>query len=196
MTTAPPLSVRADIVEAKAGQGALLALTGEATGAAWRIVEVYSLDKLPVRVTLEWTAGQGGGRSASFDIARSGRVCVYARTVRCLVTNRATAKSNRIGASVGDAYAPTENVLDEHVAIVVAGIAVAVPEFASRVEVSLADRTLMATVVLELLDAAGAVVAQRRVSEIPPGGVALGACPAIKLSGADVAGRASFTLAL
>jgi len=181
------------------GQVALQSLLdADSPAAAWRVVEAFSRTGLPFEIALSWSSGGGTGAEARVTVARATRVCVFARSLRVRAGNLADAV-NRVGVTVSDAYASTENQWEAVGEILDQGPAapVEVPAFARRVRVELSDPTKLSTTSLRVLDGRGVLRPVVPADEQPPEGVPVGGARTLEIeaSGAT-AWRAVFTLSL
>ncbi len=171
-------------------------LTAEAELDTWRIVEVFSRTLLPFEVELSWSAGSGSGAVARVTVTRSARICLFARSLRVAAANLAVV-ANRVGITIGDGFAVTENQLE-----VVGGageglLEVPIPPFARRARLDLADVAALPGSRVRLVDGLGAVRAVVTASEQPPDGLWLGGAGSLQVEpAAGVDWRVVFTLSL
>lgn len=195
------LSTRSDGRDLPAWTGELKLLPlldSDAPAATWRIVETFSRSDLPFELHLAWSAGSGAGAEAKVTVARSARICVYARGLRIRAGNLADA-TNRVGVTVADAYAVTENQWETTGLSDEQGVAVdiPVPPFARRVRVEMADQTQLSTTLVLVYDGLAVLRATVPGDQQPAEGVPIGGARTVQIdpSGAS-AWRAVFTLSL
>lgn len=194
------LTVRSDIVSLPAVRlqtPAPVVLQGEAAAGAWRIVELWSLQGLPFRAWLEWSAGDGAQRQAWVDAGRATRVCIFARSVTVRVANQTTT-GHSVAAAIADGFTQTQNVVDEPV-VLVAGtpLVIDIPPYAERVEAGVFSRTVLATTTIQLLDALGNQVQELNLSELNTAvGIPTGVMRQIRLNGGNGRARALFRLTI
>jgi len=173
-------------------------LDADAPAATWRIVEAFSLSDLPFELHLSWSAGSGAGAECKVTVARSVRVCVYARGLRIRAGNLADA-TNRVGVTVADAYAVTENQWEVTGEVDEQAVAVdiPVPPFARRVRVEMADATQLPTTTIKVYDGLSTHRSTVDGDKQPAEGVPIGGARTVEIdpSGAT-AWRAVFTLSL
>ena len=173
-------------------------LTAEAELDTWRIVEVFSRTGLPFEVDLSWSSGSGSGAHALVTVSRSARICVLARSLKVLASNLANL-TNRVGVTVADAYAATENQWEVTDLAAVQGVEqeLPLPPFARKVRVELADPTGLPATVLRLYDGQDSLRSTVMGDLQPPEGIPLGGARRLTLAaGAPTAWRAVFTLCL
>lgn len=173
-------------------------LDAEAELDTWRIVEVFSKTGLPFEVELAWSSGGGSGSEAKVTVARSARICVFARSLRVRAGNLADAV-NRVGITVADAYAVTENQWEHRDSSPDQGVQldVPVPPFARFVRVELADPTGLPTTNLRVYDGLNALMASVAGDQQPAAGIPVGGARRFTVtSGSIGAWRAVFTLHL
>lgn len=169
-------------------------LVSEAELDTWRIAEVFSRTGRPFEVELAWSAGRGSGATAQLTVARSARVCLFARSLRIAAANLSNEK-NRVGVTVGDGFAVTENQLEVRGDGL--GGEVAVPAFARLARLDLADSSLLATTRLRVIDGLGVARAEVHAASQPPAGISLGGASAVEiLAPARVEWRVVFTLSI
>ena len=173
-------------------------LDGEAELDTWRIVEAFSKSELPFELELGWSSGGGSGSLARVTVARAARICVLARSLRVRAGNLADA-TNRVGITVADAYAVTENQweatgLSDEQGV---GIDIPVPPFARRVRVEMADATQLPTTTIKVYDGLSTHRSTVDGDKQPAEGVPIGGARTVEIdpSGAT-AWRAVFTLSL
>ncbi len=198
------LSTRSDGRDLPAWSGELKMLSlldADAAAADWRIVEVFSRSDLPFELHLAWSAGSGAGAEARVTVARSARVCVYARGLRIRAGNLADA-INRVGVTVADAYAVTENQwettgeLEQQVAAIVPAD-VLIPPFARRVRVEMADPTQLPTTTIKVYDGLAVLRSTVPGDQQPAEGVPVGGARTLEITAGEAsAWRAVFTLSL
>jgi hypothetical protein len=176
-------------------------LDADAPAATWRIVEAFSLSDLPFELNLSWSAGSGAGAEAKVTVARSARVCVYARGLRIRAGNLAD-ETNRVGVTVADAYAVTENQWEAtgeliQLAAAVVPAEVGVPPFARRVRVETADSAQLPSATIKVYDGLSVLRSTVPGDQQPAEGVPIGGARAVEIAAAEVtAWRAVFTLSL
>ncbi len=173
-------------------------LNAEAPGADWRIVEAFSRSGLPFELSLAWSSGGGAGAKAHITVARAARVCVFARNLRIEAGNLADA-TNRVGVTVADAYAVTENQWEVTGQLADQGTTaeIEVPAFARRVRLELADPAQLPTTTLRLYDGQNTLRAAIPGDKQPPVGVPVGGARTVEIAaGGATAWRAVFTLSL
>lgn len=175
------LSVRADRASLGAGgtpAGRKELLTGEAFESRHRIVDLQG--GAPFDAELAWSAGSGLGNTAKLSLARAGRVCVFARTLRVTVINQGS-DANNVNVSVGDGYAATRNV-KEHLGVATGAFqSFEVPPFALNVRADVEDPAKRATSILRLVDAFGNVSATLLLLDVPPTGLPVGLAKSVEL---------------
>ena len=175
------LSVRADRASLGAGgtpAGRKELLTGEAFESRHRIVDLHG--GAPFDAELAWSAGSGLGNTAKLSLARAGRVCVFARTLRVTVINQGS-DANNVNVSVGDGYAATRNV-KEHLGVATGTFqSFEVPPFALNVRADVEDPAKRATSILRLVDAFGNVSATLLLLDVPPTGLPVGLAKSVEL---------------
>ncbi len=175
------LSVRADRARLGAGgtpAGRKEVLTGEAFEARHRIVDLQG--GAPFDAELAWSAGSGIGNTARLSLARAGRVCVFARTLRVTVINQGS-DANDVNVSVGDGYCATRN-FKEHLGQGNQQFqAFEVPPFALHVRADVEDAAKRATSTLRLVDAFGNVSATLTLDQLPPSGLPVGLARTVEL---------------
>jgi hypothetical protein len=170
-------------------------LDAEAELDTWRIVEVFSRSLAPFDVDLSWSAGSGSGATAKVTVTRSARICLFARSLRVAAANLSAA-ANRVGVTVGDGFAVTENVYE------VRGRGeglqdVQVPPFARRARLDMSDDSVLALSKLRILDGLGALRAVVVGSNQPDDGVPLGDAGIVQVEPrSQVDWRVVFTLSL
>ena len=205
------LSTRSDGRELPAWDTALKLhplLDADAELATWRIAEgrpvaVFSRSDLPFEVHLAWSAGGGAGAEAKVTVARrkaapSSRICVFARGLRIRAGNLSDAP-NRVGVTVADAYAVTENQWEAtgDTGDLQGTADIAVPPFARRVRVELADEGLLPTTLLRVFDGQSVLRSTVTGERLPPDGVPLGGARLLTVTpGGTTTWRAVFTLSL
>ena len=173
-------------------------LDAEAELDTWRIVEVFSRSGLPFEVELGWSSGGGSGSHALVTVARSARICVFARSLRVRAGNLADA-TNRVGITVADAYAVTVNQWEHRDTSPDQGVelAVPIPPFARYARVELADPTGLPTTSLKVYDGLNALRATVAGDKQPPEGVPVGGARRFTVTaGASGDWRTVFTLSL
>ena len=173
-------------------------LDADASAADWRIVEVFSRTGLPFELLLVWSAGGGAGAEARITVARAARICVFARGLRVQAGNLADA-INRVGVTVADAYAVTENQWEATGETLDHGTTadVPVPPFARRVRVEMADATLLPTTTLKVYDGQSTLRSTVAADKQPPEGVPVGGARTVQVAASGAtAWRAVFTLSL
>lgn len=172
-------------------------LKGEAELDTWRIVEVFSKSGLPFDLHLAWASGGGSGAEAKVTVARSARICVYARSMR-LVAENLCDKPNRVGVTVADGYAVTRNQWEQRGAVVEGSpLALQVPPFAETFRVELADPTTLASTLIRLRDGVGTTRALFSALLQPAAGIPVGGAATVEVSGNDnVDARVVFHLSL
>lgn len=175
------LSVRADRASLGASGSPAArkeVLTGEAFEARHRIVDLQG--GAPFDAELVWSAGNGLGNTAKLSLARAGRVCVFARTVRVTVVNQGS-DANDVNISVGDGYCATRN-FKEHLGV---GNQLfqsfEVPPFALNVRADVEDAAKRATSTLRLVDAFGNVSTTLTLDQLPPSGLPVGLARSVEL---------------
>jgi len=173
-------------------------LDAEAELDTWRIVEAFSKTGLPFELELGWSSGGGSGSLAWITVARATRICVLARSLRVRAGNLADA-TNRVGITVADAYAVTENQWEHTASSPDQGVQldVPVPPFARFVRVELADPSGLPTTLLRVYDGLGTLRATVAGDKQPPAGIPVGGARRFTVtSGSIGAWRAVFTLSL
>ncbi|TNE90363.1 MAG: hypothetical protein EP330_08590 [Deltaproteobacteria bacterium] len=187
-------------------------LAGEDRCGKWRVVE--ALGTAPFDLQLRWSAGSGTGAEATVSVARSARICVYARSLRALAVNRSP-EANTVSVLVSDGETPTANMQTLVLGPGKSTYAVGVPSFARSVRVDLgapapgrrstrSDLTLPSLPapptppVLGLLDAYGRVLSLTPLDQQPSAGVPVGAAQSVVVSAGSpsLLVRATFHLAL
>ena len=159
---------------------------------------MFSRSGLPFEVELGWSAGGGSGAGATVTVARSARICVFARSLRVRAGNLADA-TNRVGITVADAYAVTENQWEHTATSPDQGVQldVPVPPFARFVRVELADPSGLPATTLRVYDGLGTLRATVAGDKQPPAGVPVGGARRFSVTSGSVgAWRAVFTLSL
>lgn len=173
-------------------------LSAEAELDTWRIVEVFSRTGLPFSVDLSWSSGSGSGAQALVTVSRSARICIHARSIKLVASNLANLV-NRVGVTVSDAYAVTENQweVDDAAADQGVELEVPLPPFARTVRVDVADPALLPGTVLRLYDGVDTLRCAVAGDAQPPGGVPLGGARRFTVAfAAPTTWRAVFTLCL
>jgi hypothetical protein len=151
-------------------------LDAEAEVDTWRVVEAFSRVG-PFDLDLAWSAGNGSGASARVTVARSTRVCLFARSLRVAAANRCDLL-NRVGLTVGDGFAVTNNVYEVHGS---GSADVPVPAFARRARLDLADAAWLPASRVQVIDGAAATRAEVAGHLQPDGGLPLGDAAALRL---------------
>lgn len=171
-------------------------LDAEAELDTWRVVEVFSRTLAPFEVDLAWSAGSGSGATAKVTVTRSARICLFARSLRVSAANLSGA-ANRVGVTVGDGFAVTEN---QHEVRGRGGDGlqdVVIPPFAKRARLDASDEAVLALSKLRILDGLGALRAVVVGSQQPPGGVPLGGAGSVQVEPhSTVDWRVVFTLSI
>jgi hypothetical protein len=166
------LSTRSDALDLAPFAGSLvhkLLLSAGADGATWRIIEAFSRTGAPFALDASWSAGSGSGANARITVARAARVCVYARALELRAANLSS-NDNRIGVTVADAYAVTENQWEEPGAgNQGAEVDVPIPPFAARVRVDVADPTALSNTLVRLYDGVGTLRTRLAASNLGAG---------------------------
>lgn len=171
-------------------------LDAEAELDTWRVVEVFSRTLAPFDVDLSWSAGSGSGARAMVTVTRSARICLFARSLRVAAANLSAAV-NRVGVTVGDGFAVTENHYEVRGRGAEGFQEVAVPPFARRARLDLADDALLAASKLRILDGLGALRAVVAGANQPSDGVPLGDAGAVQVEPrSQVDWRVVFTLSI
>lgn len=173
-------------------------LQAESTGAAWRVVEAFSVTGLPFELALAWSSAGGSGAGARLTVAHAARVCVFARSLRVRVGNLADAV-NRVGVTVANAFALTENQWEAAGELVDQGPAgvVEVPPFARRVRVELSAPALASSTTLTVIDGQGVARAVLSAQDQPPDGLLVGGARTLQITSTGATSwRAVFTLSL
>ena len=172
-------------------------LNAEARAGTWRIVEAFSRNGLPFELELAWAAGTGSGARATVTVASATRVSVFANALTLRAANLANVP-NRVGVTVADGFAPGRNQWE------VAGnvaegnpAAFAVPPFAERLRIELANPSLKAGTLVSLLDGLGVTRSSFLVSDQPADGVPVGGVRTVEMLTNNVSDfRAVFLLSL
>jgi len=173
-------------------------LDAEAELDTWRIVELFSKTGLPFEVEFGWSAGGGSGSGAKMTVARSTRTCVFARSLRVRAGNLADA-INRVGITVADAYAVTENQWEHRDTSPDQGVQleVPIPPFAQLVRVDLADPSGLPTTTIKVYDGLGTLTAAVAGDKQPALGIPVGGARRFTVTSGSVgAWRAVYTLSL
>ena len=176
------LSVRSTSLRLPADGSLVELLRGEDRGSAWRVVDLYG--DAPFEAKLRWTAAAGLGPEVLLTVARGTRICVFARSVsveaRSLVERDVAA-----GVNIGDSSdaTPTRNVLEVFGQLVeeldaVQPVTVPVASFAQTVRLDGEEPSL----VLELLNAGGDVLAKATLAGQPPQGLPLGSAADVRVN--------------
>lgn len=196
-TRSPALTTRSDqrALAPRSGDAALEDLLDAESGlACWRVVEVVG--EHPLELELAWSAGSGSGARAQLTVSRSARVSVFARNLSVRAGNLAP-EPNRVSVTVADGQAVTRGVYE------VTGDGsgqdqpVAIPPFAERVRLEVSDPAQLATSVLLVQDAQGALRSTVPADRQPPEGVSLGGAGEILVRAPlETAWRVLFTLCL
>ncbi len=175
------LSVRADRASLGASGSPAATrevLTGEAFEARHRIVDLQG--GAPFDAELSWSAGNGLGNTARLSLARAGRVCVFARTLRVTITNQGS-DANDVNVSVGDGYAQTRN-FKEHLGQGNQQFQpFEVPPFALNVRADTEDALKRSLSTLRLVDAFGNVSTTLTLDQLPPGGLPVGLARTVEI---------------
>jgi hypothetical protein len=143
-------------------------LSADSDGATWRIIEAFSRTGVPFALDASWSAGSGSGANARITVCRSARVCVFARALELRAANLASVE-NRVGVTVADGYAVTENQWEEPGGPGQGEQDVVIPPFASRVRVDVADTTVLATTIVRLYDGLGTLRTRLPASSLGAG---------------------------
>ena len=173
-------------------------LDAEAELDTWRIVEVFSKTGLPFEVELGWSSGGGSGSGAKITVARSARICVFARSLQVRAGNLADLV-NRVGITVADAYAVTVNQWEHRDSSPDQGVQldVPIPPFARFVRVELADPSGLPTTNLKVYDGLGTLTATVAGDKQPPIGIPVGGARRFTVTSGSVGEwRAVYTLHL
>ncbi len=182
------LSTRSDGVELPPGgpnPKTFDLLNAEAELDTWRIVELFSRTAQPFDVNLAWSAGSGSGASASLSVATATRVALFARSLRIRCVNR-SGTTNRVGVTVADGAAQTENVFETHgITGLVLPWTFRPPSFASRFRVDFANPAATLSGLIRLRDGFGAPLATYTPLEQPSDGIHVGGVGQIEVSSPD-----------
>ena len=173
-------------------------LDADAQLAAWRVVEAFSKSGLPFELHVGWSSGGGAGEPAKVTVARATRICVFARGLRIRARNLADAV-NRVGITVSDAWAPTENHWED-TGITKGGVTeddVPVPPFARTARLEVSNPAQLPDITVRVYDGRGVLRSATPGSNQPPSGIPVGGAGRIAVVSAEpVAWRVVFTLSL
>ena len=137
-------------------------LNAESQAATWRVVEIVSTNGMPADVRVTWSASGSSGSWVMATLSRGTQLRIYARTVKVEVANLSQQKENTINLAVHDGLLPqTDNVwesVNDYDGIT--GVLVAVPPFASAVQVMLDDPSLLSTTEVTLRGDDGSALAK------------------------------------
>jgi len=120
---------------------------------AWRVIDLWAEDGVsPFEVTVKWTAGAAGQRTAKITVKGATRLSVCATTI--YVSGSALQNADTaVWASVADGMVSSNNEYVVRGTIAVNGSAsVAVPSYAKFVRVDLDTESLYATCEVRLVD--------------------------------------------
>lgn len=164
---------------------------------AWRVIDLFATGpRLPWRAEVSWGAGGAAGQIVQLSIARATRVCVFASSLLIRAQNWSQQK-HTVTAAVADGFDPTRNQL-EFQDDVDAGfpVEIAIPAFADRLHVEVANRAIAGTTEIHQWDAAGNDTGMCFVSDLYGGpGIPCGHLSHVEIVSAGVTKiRAIFTL--
>ena len=194
------LTTRSDGAELPAFDTALKLqklLDAESELDTWRIVEVFSLTPAPFEIELAWAAGAGSGAFAKITVARSARVCVFARALKIRAGNLAD-KTNRVCVTVADGRTTTTNQWE------VTGNAneqqpenIEIPPFAKRLRLEMADPTQLPGSDIKVYDGLGTLRGKVAGNAQPGSGVPVGGAGKVEVTTTGASDyRVVYTLAL
>lgn len=196
----PELTTRSDQADLPAYEDALKLqplLSAESERDTWRIVEVFSRTGAPFEVELAWSAGSGSGAVAQVTVARSARICIFARSLRIRAGNLAS-DTNRVGVTVADGYGQTRNQWEHRATSPDQGVSqeVPIPPFARSVRLEVADPTQLPGSTIKVFDGEGTLRATVAGDTQPESGVPVGGAGKVEVEAGATAYRAVFALAL
>lgn len=182
------LSRRANALDLAPDRPASL-LDAEADADTWRLVEVFGAVSFDLE--LSWAGGAGAGASARVTVARSARICVFARSLR-LVARSLALRPGRVGVTVADGQVATANTWEaRRDALPDVPTVFEAPPFAHTARLDLLDPLI--PVGLRLMDIEGKALASVPVGRPVP----LGSAVALELvAPAPATARALFHLSL
>ena len=194
------LTTRSDGVELPPFDTALKLLPlldAEAELDTWRIVEAFSLTPAPFDLELAWAAGAGSGAFAKVTVARSARICLFARALKIRAGNLAD-KTNRVCVTVADGRTTTRNQWE------VRGNAneqqpevIEIPPFATHLRLDMADPTQLPGADIKVYDGLGTLRANVAGNAQPGAGVPVGGAGKVEVTVTGASDyRVVFTLAL
>ncbi len=204
---AKELTTRADQADLPAYDGTTLKfqalLDGESCEDTWRIIEAFSRSAAPFELELAWSAGSGSGAFAQVTVARSVRICIFARSLRIRAANLSSS-DNRVGVTVADGYGQTRNQWehratgDQSVADPDQGVAqeVPIPPFARTVRLEIADPTRLPGSTIKVYDGEGTLRATVAGDAQPEGGVPVGGAGRVEVTAGATDYRVVYTLSL
>ena len=162
-----------DLLEADACDGR--------TYGAWRVVELYAQSG-PFEVSLEWTAGMGGGQSVLVTVARNTRVSLFAKTLRIRAANLDTTEQF-VGVMIADGYGQAENFFEQRGTGADAGTDLyTVPSFSRRALLEVADPAQLASFAVAVKDGAATLRGKWPGNGQPGGGMPMGAAKTIEIT--------------
>ncbi len=176
-------------------------ISTEAQEDEWRIVELISTNNLPFEAEITWGNGSGAGASITISVARSTRICIYARSISIRVANLVANTfpfngDNAVRVNISDGHDNTKNQMDiiNRLDTGVGTEEVPIPNFASWFRLELADPTAAgATSFVELISPLGGVMSKTFYADQPSQGTPIGAAVAM-LVHADSGYRVVFYL--
>jgi hypothetical protein len=196
----PELTTRSDQADLPAYVDALKLqslLDAESTLDTWRIVEVFSRTGAPFEVELAWSAGSGSGAVAKVTVARSARICIFARSLRIRAGNLSSVV-NRVGVTVADGYGQTRNQWEHRETSPDQGVVqeVPIPPFARTLRLEVADPTQLPGSTIKVFDGESTLRSTVAGATQPQSGVPVGGAGKVEVEAGATAYRVVFTLAL
>lgn len=193
MASAPPPS-RCDF-DLRSGRELLPAFGGgslvwrtlfdqQARGSDYRLIHAYSRSGYAFNLRITFSMGEQSGCGADISVARSTRVCLYARALKIEAANLANAE-NEVIVAVPDGFLPTHNQFEVRGAQTGALVDVDIPAFARTARLDVASSAQYPSSLIQLLDPTGTVRAQVFGDEQPPDGLPIGGSQTVQVNATD-----------